>query len=142
MGDDHSLSLFLSMLNFTESKRQYPKRLQTFFNFLNNKRNIQEQSLSFAKQYKQQNDGGEVLEGKLLAFARHQKERVVKKEVSPSTVPNYFKAIKLFCQPNRVSKNIEWKNVSKAMPRGLSAADDGSPMLEEIQKLLEFPEEG
>ena len=128
------------MLNSPESKRQYPKRLQTFFDFLNIEGDITEQSLSFAKQYKQQNDDGEKLEGRLLAFARYQKERVAKKEVSPSTVPNYFKAIKLFCQANRVSKNIEWKNVSKAMPRGLSAADDRAPTLEEIQKLLEFPD--
>jgi hypothetical protein len=28
------LSLFTSMLNAPESKRQYPKRLQVFFNFL------------------------------------------------------------------------------------------------------------
>ena len=28
------LSLFTSMLNAPESKRQYPKRLQAFFNFL------------------------------------------------------------------------------------------------------------
>ena len=57
--DNHPLSLFLSLLNSTESKRQYPKRLQTFFDFLNIKGDIKEQSLSFAKQYKQQNDDGE-----------------------------------------------------------------------------------
>ena len=128
------------MLNSPESKRQYPKRLQAFFNFLNIKGDISDQSSSFAKQYKHQDDDGEELEGRLLAFARYQKERVAKKEVSPSTVPNYFKAIKLFCQANRISKNIEWKNVTKAMPRGFNAADDRAPTLEEIQKLLEFPD--
>ncbi len=93
------------MLNSPESKRQYPKRLQVFFTFLNIKGDIAGQSFSFAKQYKHQNDDGEELEGRLLAFARYQKERVAKKEVSHSTVPNYFKAIKLFCQANRISKN-------------------------------------
>ena len=110
------------MLNSPESKRQYPKRLQAFFNFLDIKGDIKDQSSSFAKQYKRQNDDGEELEGRLLAFARYQKERVAKNEVSPSTVPNYFKAIKLFCQANRISKNIEWKNISKAMPRGFNAS--------------------
>lgn len=101
------------MLSYTESKRQYPKRLQTFFDFLHIKGDIKEQSISFAKEYKHKNDNGEELEGRLLAFARHQKERVAKKEVSASTVPNYFKAIKLFCQAKRVFiyKEKVWRYV-------------------------------
>jgi hypothetical protein len=56
------------------------------------------------------------LEKQLIIFAGYQKERVDKKEISPSTVPNYFKAIKLFCQSNRLSNKVEWKLVTKAMP--------------------------
>ncbi len=76
----------------------------------------------------------------MIAFAKYQKDRVDKKEISPSTVPNYFKSVKLFCQANRLSQNIEWKNISKTMLRGLNAADDRAPTLEEIQKILEFPD--
>jgi hypothetical protein len=32
--DNHPLSLFLSMLNSAESKRQYPKRLEVFLDYL------------------------------------------------------------------------------------------------------------
>ena len=48
-------------------------------------------------------------------------------------------ALKLFCQTKPISMNIEWRNVTKAMPRGLTADDDRAPRLEEIQKLLEIP---
>ncbi len=136
--DDHPLSLFLSLLGSPESKRQYPQRLQVFFNFLKLDGDIKEQSIAFVKQYKQQD--GENLEKQLIMFAGYQKERVIKKEISPSTVPNYFKAIKLFCESNRMGRNVSWKVVSKSMPKAFSAADDRAPTLEEIQKLLEFPD--
>jgi hypothetical protein len=50
--DNHPLDLFLSMLDAPDSKRQYPKRLQTFFNFLNIGGDIREQALSFANYFK------------------------------------------------------------------------------------------
>lgn len=136
--ENQSLSLFISLLGAPESKRQYPKRLQVFFNFLGLRGDIYEQSISFVKRYKEQD--GEELERQLIMFAGFQKERVEKKEISPSTAPNYFKAVKLYLESNRMGRNVSWKFVSKAMPRGFSFADDRAPTLEEIQKLLEFPD--
>ena len=135
---NHPLSLFISMLGSPESIRQYPQRLKNFFDFLKIKGNIKEQAISFVKSYKRDKKGE--LEKQLIMFARFQKERVNNKEISPSTVPNYFKSIKLFCQANRLSNIVEWKLVSKGMPRGLKVSDDRAPTLEEIQKLLEFPD--
>jgi integrase len=126
------------MLGSPESIRQYPQRLKVFFDFLKIKGDIKEQALTFIKNYKGDTNGE--LEKQLIMFTRYQKERVNNKEVSPSTVPNYFKAIKLFCQANRLSNTVEWKLVSKGIPRGLKSADDRAPTLEEIQRLLEFPD--
>jgi integrase len=135
---NHPLSLFISMLGSSESIRQYPPRLKTFFDFLKINGDIKEQAITFVAKYKRDKEGE--LEKQLIMFTRFQKERVNNKEVSPSTVPNYFKAIKLFCQANRLSNIVEWKLVSKGIPRGLKAADDRAPTLEEIQKLLEYPD--
>lgn len=135
---NHPLSLFISMLRSRESIRQYPQRLKVFFDFLKIKGDIKEQATSFVEKYKRDKKGE--LEKQLIMFTRFQKERVNNKEISPSTVPNYFKAIKLFCQANRLSNTVEWKLVSKGIPRGLKSADDRAPTLEEIQKLLEFPD--
>jgi hypothetical protein len=54
---DHPLSLFLAMLRSPESLRQYPGRLQPFFNFLKIEGdNIKDQALPFVSKYKNDND--------------------------------------------------------------------------------------
>jgi integrase len=138
--EDNPLALFLSMLNAPESKRQYPKRLQVFFNFLGLEGDVEAQSKIFVKMFKNDNDENRTLQKQLIRFAGSQKERVINNELSASTVPNYFKAIKLFCQANNLDYKVNWKIVSKSYPKGVQAADDRAPTLEEIQRLLEFPD--
>lgn len=138
LDSEHPLSLFTSMLRSPESRRQYPGRLQVFFNFLKLEGKIEQQAISFIEQFK--NQDGEKLEKQLIMFAGYQKQRVERKEISPSTVPNYFKAVKLFCEANHIGRNVVWKLVSKTLPRAFHAADDRAPTLEEIQKLIEFPD--
>ncbi|WP_196817220.1 hypothetical protein [Candidatus Nitrosocosmicus oleophilus] len=129
---------FLTMLSSPASKRQYPQRLKVFFDFLKLDGSLEEQADAFVKQYKQ-NDC-EDLERQLLIFAGYQKERVARGEISSSTVPNYFKAIKLFCEGNRIGQSISWKIISRSMPRALKSANDRAPTLDEIQKLIEYPD--
>lgn len=136
--------MFLSMLGSKESKRQYPQRLQVFFNFLKIEGNdIWEQSIKFIERFKKRQLNEEEdheLERQLILFINHEKERIEKEGLSPSTIPNYYKAAKLFCQTSHLANKVEWKLVSKALPRAFNAAEDRAPTLEEIQKVLKYPD--
>ncbi len=43
---------------------------------------------------------------KLIEFIQYQKQRVLKNEISESTIPSYFKAIKLFCEMNDITYKL------------------------------------
>jgi hypothetical protein len=79
------LSVFIYALKAPETKRQWPRRLKVFFDFLKLEEPIEEQG-----------------------------------KISEATVPNYYKAIKLFCEMNDIVFN--WKKITRGMPRVRQAA--------------------
>ena len=56
--DNNPSAKSVSMLNLAESKRQCPKRLRHFFNFLELQGELKDQSSSFVKQFKNKADEG------------------------------------------------------------------------------------
>jgi len=64
--DDSPLTLFLFMLRASESKRQYPPRLQVFFKFLDSDSNIENQSKLFVNKFKMDKEDDRLLQKKLL----------------------------------------------------------------------------
>jgi integrase len=74
----------------------------------------------------------------ILRFIHFQKERVDRKEITGATVRNYAKSIKLFCDMSDIP--IPWKKITRGLPRGKKYADDRIPTLEEIKKLIEYPD--
>ena len=69
---------------------------------------------------------------------RFSKERVKKGELAESTITNYYNATKLFCLMNDIMLN--WKKISRGLPAGRRAANDRAPTLEEVKKLLQYPD--
>jgi hypothetical protein len=75
-----------------------------------------------------------------MQFIAFQKERAKDGKISYSTIPNYYKAIKLFVEMNTDYPIINWKKIAKGLPTGRKAANDRAPTLEELRKLSEYPD--
>lgn len=73
-----------------------------------------------------------------MKFLEFQKNRAARREISPTTIPNYYKSAKLFCVMNDIVLN--WQKISRGIPYQKKAADDRPPSIDEIRKLLEYPD--
>jgi len=100
---------FIYALNASETKRQYPKRLEVFLNFIEIEGvTIQEKLYNL---YDKSKSNAQWLQDSLIDFIMFQKKRVTRGEIKDSTIPNYYKPIKLFCDMNDIIVN--WKLVTK-----------------------------
>jgi hypothetical protein len=128
------LSQFMYALKTPETKRQWPNRLKVVFEFLGFSGNLDEQSRQFITLCKE--GGIPMIQNRIMEFISYQVQRSQKGEISLSTIPNYLKAMKLFCEMNDI--HVSWKKISRGVPRGRQAANDRAPTREEIQRLLEY----
>jgi site-specific recombinase XerC len=133
--EDDPLSMFMYGLRAKESRRQYPKRLKVFMDYCSLDGCIEHQAKELFLRAK---DNNIWLQSMLIKFIEVQKQRVKQGEILESTIRNYYKATKLFCEMNDIVLN--WKKITKGLPRGREAANDRAPTIEEIQKLVEYPD--
>jgi hypothetical protein len=142
LDQENPLAMFMYALKAPESKRQYPKRLKVFLDFLTSKNelihsDLQNQCIEFMT--KSQTDP-KWANNKLMEFVLYQKERVYKNEIVYATIRNYLKTVKLFLEMNSDVPIVNWKRITKGLPSGKSAANDRAPTIEEIKKLVEYPD--
>ena len=74
----------------------------------------------------------------IIKFLQFQKERVEKEEITGATLRNFVKTIKLFCEMSDIP--IQWKKITRGLPKSRKYADDRAPTLEEIQQICEYPD--
>ena len=130
------VSQFLYALKAPETKRQWPNRLKIVFNFLGLHGDLDEQAKQFMNLCEV--EGMARTQNRLIEFISYQVQRSQKGEISQATIPNYLKAIKLFCEMNDIQ--VSWKKILRGLPRGRQAENDRAPTREEIQKLIEYPD--
>jgi hypothetical protein len=128
--------LFLNAMRSPSTKDRYQTRVAKLFDFIAiREKTLAQKARAFAKKGK--NDTNWALSN-ILKFIYFQRERVEKKEISGATVINYVKSIKLFCEMADVP--IQWKKITRGLPRGKKYADDRIPTIEELRKLVEYPD--
>jgi len=130
-------SLYLFALKSPVTRQKYKTRLDKFFNFIGLEGNTtEERSNNFIQKYK--TEGGQWVFNCILKFMQFHLERVNRKEITGSTIQNYLKSIKLFCEMADIP--VTWNKIRRGLPRGRTYADDRIPTIEEIRKILEYPD--
>ena len=132
---DNPMAVFLYAVKSPESKRQYPRRFKMFLDFLHLPGNLQDQAKEFLRTAK---TNPKWVQDNLIEFISYQNERAMRGEISVSTIPNYYRATKLFCEMNDVV--LAWKKIARGMERVRKAANDRAPTLQEIQRVIEYPD--
>jgi hypothetical protein len=133
--DSNPMTNFVYALRAPETKRQYPRRLAMFFDFLKLEGSLEMQGVEFLRKARTNRQWAQ---DALIRFVINQKERVQRGGISESTVSNYYKATKLFCEMNDLV--LSWKRISKGLPRVRKAANDRASTVEEIQTIVEYPD--
>jgi hypothetical protein len=118
------LSAFTYALKAAESKRQYPRRFKVLLDYLKIPGSLEEQAEQF---FAKAVDDPQWCERSLMAFIDYEKKRATKGEISEGTIPNYYRATKLFCEMNDIKLN--WKKISRGLPRAGKAANDRAPTI-------------
>jgi hypothetical protein len=136
--DTNACSRFEYGIRSHATKQKYTKRLELFFDF--NKvegKDVQRKSENFLKVIK---NGKNIqkLTDLIIRYMSYHLNRVQNKEISASTVRNYYKPIKLFCEMNNIILN--WKIISKGIPPAPESSNDRIPTLGEIIELLKYPD--
>ncbi|MBM3897190.1 MAG: hypothetical protein FJ358_01495 [Thaumarchaeota archaeon] len=130
------LTLFFSGIKNKVTRDRYERRLVNFLEKASLEGSSPKQKArSFVKIGKENPSAAENI---VMKYLLYQRARVEKGEISASTLPNYWKPIKLLCIMTDISLN--WTKMTKGMPRGRSYGRDRAPEKEELRKLMNYPD--
>ena len=139
--DDQELSpysMFKYSIRSDVTRKYYERRLRKFLDFIQfepEATDIQKRCNNFAKNGKHNTNWAL---NHFIRFLQYQKERVEKGEIAAGTLRNFVKSLKAFC--DSADLNIPWKKVTKGLPRARQSSSDRAPSIEEIRKIVNYPD--
>ena len=120
-----------------EAKRQYPRGLRLLFDYLKIQgADLEERAQIFLDKAR---DNPQWAQDNITYCLVFHKERVNNRELAPGTLKNFCLAIKLFCDMHDITA-LNWKRIKRVLPKSKSSSDDRAPTLEELRKMVEFPD--
>ena len=128
--------LFVLAIRSSVIREKYLGRLAYFMNFVGiSDGNLEERCNAFGQKAK--NDTLWLTDN-LMRYLHVHRQRAERKDISGSTLRNYIKPIKLLCEQLEIS--LPWKRITRGMPKGRRYANDRVPTIEEIQRIVEYPD--
>jgi len=129
------LTEFFDAIKTPLTKNKYEKRLDLFLKHIGMEGStLKERARSFADKARDVQWATYVIN----EYMRFQKERAERGEISESTLMNFYKPIKLFLEMNDITLN--WKKISKRIPKGRQYGRDRAPTMDEIKTILTYPD--
>jgi len=136
--------LFLDSIKNSETARRYRNLLYTFLKLIPNQ--IYQEVLEKTPQDRERETlakffvdvarkDPDVASNIIAAYIKEDKKRIEAGEISPQTLPNHIKPIKVLLDSNRVA--IHWKSLTKLYPRITRGSSDRAYTTKEIQRMLE-----
>jgi hypothetical protein len=121
------------------TRAQFPKILKRFFDYLHLPGStVDEQGQVFLHNARRDSD---YANDKIREYILTNRDRVDRGEITPGSLKGLFTPIKTFCDGyDDVTAKVNWKRIRKSMPPIQHYSDDRAPTIEEIRKLVEFPD--
>lgn len=129
------LESFFYALKSSEARRQYPRRFKMFLDYVGLEGVLEQQAKNFL--LKARSDV-QWAQDNFMRFLEYHKQKVRDGEKAAGTVVNYYRATKLFCEMNEL--DLRWKKISRGLPRTKKSSNDRAPTIEELRKLVEYPD--
>jgi hypothetical protein len=120
---------YLRSLRSPQTREKYRGRMKIFFDLIETEGvGIEDKSINFVKEASQ--NGSDWAFNRIYTFISHLLSKAERKEIVGSTVQNYIKSIRLFCELADIQ--ISWKKLTRGLPKGKSYANDRIPTEEII----------